>query len=121
MRFSWHSCRESSLCVQASIKNFTQSVPALLSSVHHGQDIVLGQNQVLLPLESDLGPRVGAENHPVLLLDLKLGALAVLEELPRSDRHHHALLGLFLCRVRQHNAALGSFLSLDALDHDLIV
>src|SRR5262245_43553525 len=94
-----------SLLTPASIRSRTSSwyriclaaIARLL--LEHGEDVVLADDQVVVPFELDLGARVLAEQDPVALLHLEGRHDAILVHLPATDGNDAALHGLLLGRV----------------------
>src|SRR5579871_4412921 len=54
-------------------------------------------------------------------MNVKSGHCAVVEPLAISNGHHLTLMGLFLSRIGDDDAAARSFLFLDPLHHDAVV
>src|SRR5262249_43623071 len=89
--------------------------------VDHRENVVLGHDEVLFAVDSDFIAGVGGEQDAVAFLDLELGAAAVFEQLAVAEAEHLALLGLFLGRVGQDDAARRLLFRFEALDHKLVV
>src|SRR5215831_16526726 len=94
---------------------------ARLDLVDDAQHILLTQNEVLLVLHLDLGAGVLAEEDAVAGLHVQWDLLALLAHLAGSDGDDLPLLGLFLRRVRNDDAALLRLLLLDSLDENPVV
>src|SRR5688572_1412975 len=84
------------------------------------EHIRLAQDQVLLITDIDLGAAVLAVQDLVAGLYLRRDPLPVIRHLPRTYRHHLALLGLFLRSVRDVQATTHGFGVLERLDDDPI-
>ena len=84
-------------------------------------DVAFLHDQELLVVDHDLGARPFAEQHPVADLDVDGDELAALIASAGADGHDFALGRLLLGGVGDDDAALGSFLGLDALDDDAVV
>src|SRR5712692_1526080 len=87
----------------------------------HGQDFVFAEDQDLLAVDLDVGPRVLPEQDLVAHLDVQGDLGPVLQELAVPDGQDLALLGLFLRRVRDDDAPLGGHLFLDAANEQAVV
>ena len=93
----------------------------LLAVGDDGEDVLLGQDQVLDVVDLDLTAGVLREDHLVADGDVEGDALAaLLVEATVAHRLDQALLGLLPGRVREHDAALGDLLALEGLDDDTI-
>src|SRR3989304_2566408 len=89
--------------------------------LHHGEDVTLPQDQVLLVLDLNLAAGVLGEEHPVAGLDGEGDApLPVLVPLPGTDGDNLTVLGLLLRGVGQHDPALGPLFFLQRLDDDTV-
>src|SRR5215831_11962016 len=84
-------------------------------------DVALFHDEVLDPVDLDLGARPLAEQHPVAGLDVHRDQLAGLVAATLADRDHFALRGLLLRRVWDDDPAGGLLLGVDALDDDTVV
>src|SRR5262245_37662961 len=91
------------------------------ASIDHGEDVVLGHDEILLAVEAHLVAGVGGEEHAVADLHLERGPLAIVERLAFADREHLALLGLLLGRVREDDAPGCLLVGLQTLHEDLLV
>jgi hypothetical protein len=78
------------------------------------------QDEQLVLLELELGAGILGEKDLFALLDIGHDTLARVEDAARADSQDPALLGLFLGRVGQHDAAPGDLLALEGLDHDAV-
>src|SRR5688572_4871268 len=94
--------------------------PGAWSALDDREDVLLADDEELLAVEFEFGPRVLRVEDLVAGLDVDRFALAVIERLPRSDGDDLALLGLLLGGVRQDDAALGHVLARDGLDDDAV-
>src|SRR6185503_372269 len=93
--------------------------PYLLSNDR--QNVVFAEDENVLAVALDLAARVLADEDRVSGLDVE-GALGpVLEDLPVSDGHDLAALGLLLGGVRDDDPALGGGALLDAVDQQAVV
>src|SRR5262245_3858708 len=70
-----------------------------------GEDVILAKDQVLVPVDLDLGARVLAEQDAVAALDVQGDPLAVVADLAETHGDDLALLGFFLGGVRDDDAA----------------
>src|SRR5713101_8274009 len=59
-------------------------------SVDHGEDVVLGHDEVLLAIDRHLVAGIGTEQDAVALVDLKGGTLAVVHQLALAQAEHLA-------------------------------
>src|SRR2546423_8488586 len=83
------------------------------------EDVFLTQDEKLLVVELEFGPGVLLEQNAVTLFEVHRDALAgVGVAVTGADCEDAALLGLLLRGVRQNDAALGDFLTLEGLDDD---
>src|SRR5437588_5857816 len=86
-----------------------------------GEDVLLGEDQVLDLVDLDLAAGVLRVDDPVADLDVELDPLAgLLVVAALADRLDQALLGLLLGGVGEDDPALGDLLTLERLDHDLV-
>src|SRR4029077_13259817 len=86
-----------------------------------GEDVLLGQDQVLGFVELDLAAGVLGVDDAVADFDVERLALAGrLDEAAVADGLDHAFLRLLLGGVGQHDPALGLLFALDGLDYDAI-
>src|SRR5215472_7608885 len=95
---------------RASSLNFTIFAGMSLSSyassgLDDAEDVFLTQDEVLLAVDLDLGPRVLAEQDAVARLHIEGDDLAVLVHLPLAHGDDLALLGLLLRGVGDDDAA----------------
>src|SRR5215472_3064637 len=109
-----------STLARASSLNFTIFAGMSLSSyawsgLDDAEDVFLTQDEVLLAVDLDLGPRVLAEQDTVARLHIEGDDLAVLVHLPLAHGDDLALLGLLLRGVGDDDAA-GALLLLEPLD-----
>src|SRR5580765_2515789 len=95
--------------VELSIRAMSRPIGRLCrpSALDDRQDVLLADDEQVVTLDLELGPRVLGVEDLVALLDVHGLALAVLEDPARAGRQDRALLGLFLGGVRQDDAALG--------------
>src|SRR5512138_3384090 len=93
-------------------------VPGLLDD---GEHVLFPQDQVLLVVQLDLRTGVLAEEDLVAGLHVERDLLALVVHLPVAHRDDLALLGLFLRRVRDDDAALLDLLLLLPLDENSVV
>src|SRR5215813_13120145 len=68
------------------------------------EDVFLTQDEVLLAIDLDLGPRILPEQDAVARLHVERNDLALVVELPPPHGDHLALLGLLLGGVRDDDA-----------------
>src|SRR5260370_15330055 len=90
-------------------------------SLDHGEDVVLGHDEVLFAVDGDFAAGIGGEQDTVALADLEGGALAAVQPLALAQAQDLALLGLLLGGVRQDDAAGRLLFRLQALDPDLVI
>src|SRR5215471_11142262 len=76
-------------------------------ALEHAEDVALLHDDELLAVELDLGARPLPEQDAVAGLDVERVDLAVVAAHAAARRHHLALLGLFLRRVRDDDPAGG--------------
>src|SRR5206468_10977726 len=80
------------------------------------------QDQVLVPIDLDLGAAVFRVDDRVADLDVERDAPGALVVPPAGARGHDgALLGLLLGRVRDHEARAGRLFALTGLDDDPVL
>src|SRR6266446_6137526 len=96
----------------------SRSPPGLLDD---GEHVLFTQDQVLLVVQLDLGTGVLAEEDLVAGLYVERDLLPLVVHLPVPHRDDLALLGLFLRRVRDDDAALLDLLLLLPLDENSVV
>ena len=84
-------------------------------------DVALLHDQEILAVEDDLGAGPFAEQDAVANLQIDRDQLAGFVTAARPDGGDFALGGLFLGGIRNDDAALGFFFSVDALDHNAVV
>src|SRR5215213_11694823 len=84
------------------------------------EDVLLGEDQEILALDLELGPRVLGVQDLVPDRDVDRFARPVVQDLARADRQDLALLGLLLRGVRQDDARLRHLLTRRGLDDDAI-
>src|SRR5690242_10521204 len=82
------------------------------------EDVLLADDEKLVLVDLELGPRVLRVEDLVADLDVDGFALAVVEDAARADGQDLALLRLLLGGVREDDAALGHLLTRRGLDHD---
>src|SRR4028118_1382912 len=75
-----------------------------VAAADHGEDLVLAQDHEILVVDLDLAAGVLADQDAVALLDVHRGALAIFEQLARTDGDHLGLLRLFLGGVGSADA-----------------
>src|SRR6266508_4186305 len=88
--------------------------------VDDGQDVASREDQVLLPLDLDLGTAVLRVDDAVADLDVDRHPLPLLET-ARTHRHDLALLRLLLGRIGDHDAGDRRLLLLLGLDDDPVL
>src|SRR5262247_1058139 len=86
-----------------------------------GEDVFLAQDQILVPVDLDLGTRVLAEQDAIAALDVEGDPLAIIADLAESDGDDLALLGLLLGGVGNDDAAGADFFFLLALHEDAVM
>src|SRR5262249_43908058 len=92
------------------------------STLDHAEDVLLAHDEVLFAVDLDLGTGVLPEQDLVPDLHVERGNLAVLVDLALADRDHLPLLGLFLGRIGDDDAALGLLhILLETLHEDAIL
>src|SRR5690349_16583819 len=89
--------------------------------LNHRQDVFFAHDQKFLAIDLDLGAAVLAEQHLVTLLDGDRTDLAVFEDLAVAGGDDFAANGLLGSGVRNHDAAGGDLLLLQALDDHAVV
>src|SRR5213594_402668 len=94
---------------------------SLFSLADDREYFVLAEDEVLLAVDLDVGPRVLAEEDLVPGLDVEGDLGAVLEDLAVADGDDLALLGLLLGGVGDDDPALDRLLLLDSLDDQTVV
>src|SRR5215813_1601385 len=119
MRPSW------SLSGASSVKRHLAGAPQdderlIRPSGDHAHDVGLLHDQEFLAVDLDLSAGPLAEQHAVARLEVDRDQLAGLVAPARADRHHLALLGLFLAGVGNDDAAFGLLFGIDTL-HDYAV
>src|SRR5258706_1559338 len=87
----------------------------------NAHDVALLHDQEFLAIELDLGARPLAEQHPVADLEIDRNQLAGFVAAARTNGGDFALRGLFLCAVRNDNAASCFLFGVDTLDHNAVV
>src|SRR6266852_6020052 len=115
-------CRDSSpyvICFAISLRTSACVLEKRLRE--HGQDFVLAEDQNLLAVDLDVGPRVLAEENLVAGLHVQGDLGAVLEDLAVADGDDLALLGLLLGGVGDDDPTLDRLLLFDALDDQAVV
>src|SRR3990172_4307382 len=85
------------------------------------EDVLLAHDEVLLPVDLDLGAGVLREEDAVAGLDVEGADLAVLEHLAVARGDHLALDRLLLGRVGDDDAALRLLLALEPLHDDAVL
>src|SRR5437879_9813026 len=73
--------------------------------LENGEDVFLAHDEELLVVDLDLGARVLPEQDLVAGLHVERHLLAVVVDLAVADADDLALLGLFVCRVRDDGYA----------------
>src|SRR5918995_1748144 len=84
------------------------------------QDVLLGEDQILLFLKLELGSGVLGEQNCVSDRHIHRDAVAILVTTALANRDHATALRLLLGRVRDDNARLRGFLTLSRLHHDAV-
>src|SRR5579883_262053 len=85
-----------------------------------GQDVLLGQDQVVDLVQLDVVAGVLGVDDAVADADLERHALAVVVQPAGANRHNLTLLRLLLCRIRDHQTAGERLFCLHVLDHDAV-
>src|SRR3954467_5224199 len=107
--------------IRVVLELLVSHVPFLSLALDLGQHVGLAQDEQILALDLDFGAAVLGVKDLVALGDVKRDPLAgLLTELAVSDGQDLALLGLFLRRVGEDDAARGRLLLLDRLDDQTI-
>src|SRR3954468_19523209 len=107
--------------IRVVLELLVSHVPFLSLALDLGQHVGLAQDEEVLALDLDFGAAVLGVKELVALGDVKRDPLAgLLTELAVSDGQDLALLGLFLRRVGEDDAARGRLLLLDRLDDQTI-
>src|SRR5580658_1329299 len=91
-----------------------------LLSAQNRKHIVLGQDDVLGPVNLHFVARVLAEEDAIAALDGQRPHFAILLHLARARRDYQALDRLLFGRVRDEEAALGLLFLRDAFDYEAI-
>ena len=81
--------------------------------VENPEDLVLAHDQILFAIQLDVAAGVLPEQDAIADLDIQRDHLAVFEALALADGDHFALLGLFLGRIGDVEAAVHLFFLLD--------
>src|SRR5438552_3037970 len=89
--------------------------------VDHAEDVVLSQDETVLAVDLDLGPRVFSEQDGIARLDVELPDGAVFEDFAVADGNDLPLDRLFLGGVRDDDPALGHGLFREANDDNAIL
>src|SRR6516225_4511870 len=87
----------------------------------NAHDVALLHDQKLLAIDLNLGARPLAEQHAVANFEIDRDQLAGLVAATGPNGDDFALVGLFLSRVGNNNAASSLLFSFDTLDHDAVV
>src|ERR1017187_827994 len=87
---------------------------------NHGEDVVGGQNFILLAVNFDFGAAVFTHEHAVALFDFKRNFLSVVVGLAGAEGDDDAFLRLFLGGIGNDDAALFGFLLFDRFHEDAV-
>src|SRR3989337_3466421 len=85
--------------------------PSISSQLlYNGQHVILSQDQILLPVDLDLGPPIFGEQDPISRLDVQGDLRPVFLDLPRANGYHFPLEGVLFRRIRYDDSSLGLLL-----------
>src|SRR5881275_95373 len=87
----------------------------------NAHDVALLHDQELFVVDLDFGARPFAEQHPVSDIEVDRNQLAGFVTAARANRGYFTLRRLFLCGVRNDDAASCLLFGVDTLDHDAVV